>query len=140
MYGRMPGVSYPDYRHARLIVVWGANPSTSGIHLVPHIRAAMDAGAALVVIDPRRTNLVKRADIHLQVRPGPDVAVAMSIHRFLFENGFEDEEFLTTHTRGAISSERTSPTGPSTESQRLPMSTRGSSNRWRRCTRRYRQP
>ncbi len=101
MYGRMPGVSYPDYRHARLIVVWGANPSTSGIHLVPHIRAAMDAGAALVVIDPRRTNLAKRADIHLQVRPGTDVAVAMSIHRFLFENGFEDEEFLTAHTQGA---------------------------------------
>ena len=101
MYGRMPSVSYPDYRHARLIVVWGANPSTSGIHLVPHIRAAMDAGAALVVIDPRRTNLAKRADIHLQLRPGTDVAVAMSIHRFLFENGFEDEEFLTAHTRGA---------------------------------------
>ena len=101
MYGRMPGVSYPDYRHARLIVVWGANPSTSGIHLVPYIRAAMDAGAAMVVIDPRRTNLAKRADIHLQVRPGTDVAVAMSIHRFLFENGFEDEEFLTAHTQGA---------------------------------------
>jgi anaerobic selenocysteine-containing dehydrogenase len=101
MYGRMPSVSYPDYRHARLIVIWGANPSTSGIHLVPHIRAAMDAGAALVVIDPRRTNLAKRADVHLQVRPGTDVAVAMSIHRFLFENGFEDEEFLTAHTRGA---------------------------------------
>ena len=101
MYGRMPGVSYADYRHARLIVVWGANPSTSGIHLVPHIRAAMDAGAALVVIDPRRTNLAQQADVHLQVRPGTDVAVAMSIHRFLFENGFEDERFLTAHTRGA---------------------------------------
>ncbi len=101
MYGRMPGVSYADYRHARLIVVWGANPPTSGIHLVPHIRAAIDAGAALVVIDPRRTSLAKQADVHLQVRPGTDVAVAMSIHRFLFENGFEDEEFLTAHTRGA---------------------------------------
>lgn len=101
MYGRMPGVSYADYRHARLIVVWGANPSTSGIHLVPHIRAAVEAGAALVVIDPRRTSLAKQADVHLQIRPGTDVAVALSIHRFLFENGFEDEEFLAAHTRGA---------------------------------------
>ena len=100
MYGRMPGVSYADYRHARLIVVWGANPSTSGIHLLPHIRAAMEAGAALVVIDPRRTSLAKQADIHLQVRPGTDVAVAMSMHRFLFENGFEDEQFLAAHTQG----------------------------------------
>ena len=101
MYGRMPGVSYRDYRHARLIVIWGANPSMSGIHLIPHIRAAMDAGAALVVIDPRRTHLAKQADVHLQVRPGTDVAVALSIHRFLFENGFEDEAFLAAHTRGA---------------------------------------
>ena len=100
MYGRMPGVSYQDYRQARLIVIWGANPSTSSIHLVPHIRAAIQAGAALVVIDPRRTNLAKQADIHLQVRPGTDVAVALAMHRFLFENGFEDEAFLAGHTRG----------------------------------------
>jgi anaerobic selenocysteine-containing dehydrogenase len=101
MYGRMPGVSYVDYRHARLIVVWGANPSTSGIHLVPHIRAATDAGAALVVIDPRRTSLTNKAAIHLQIRPGTDVAVTMSIHRFLFENGFKDENSRADYTRGA---------------------------------------
>ena len=100
MYGRMPGVSYRDYREARLIVIWGANPSASGIHLVPHIRAAIEAGAALVVIDPRRTNLAKQAAIHLQVRPGTDVAVAMAIHRFLFENGFADEDFLAAHASG----------------------------------------
>ncbi|MDP7481128.1 MAG: molybdopterin-dependent oxidoreductase, partial [Vicinamibacterales bacterium] len=38
LYGRMSGVTYPDYQHARLIVVWGANPSSSGVHLVPHIK------------------------------------------------------------------------------------------------------
>ena len=100
MYGRMPGVSYVDYQHARLIIIWGANPPSSGIHLLPHIRAAVEAGAALVVIDPRRTSLAKQADIHLQVRPGTDVAVALAMHRFLFENGFEDEAFLNEHTHG----------------------------------------
>ena len=98
LYGRMPGVSYDDYRHARLIVVWGANPSTSGFHLVPHIDAAIHDGAALIVIDPRRTALAKKADIHLAVRPGTDVVVALAIHRFLFENGFADTSFLETHT------------------------------------------
>ena len=101
LYGKMPGVAYPDYEHARLIVIWGANPSTSGIHLVPHVRTATKNGAALVVIDPRRTPLAKQADIHLAVRPGTDVAVALSIHRFLFEHGFADEAFLEAHTRGA---------------------------------------
>ncbi len=53
MYGKMAGVAYDDYAHARLIVVWGCNPSASGIHLVPHIKQAQKDGARLVVIDPR---------------------------------------------------------------------------------------
>ena len=101
LYGGMPGVAYQDYRHARLIVVWGANPSTSAMHLAPHIRAAQRAGAALVVIDPRRTTLAKQADIHLPVRPGTDVAVAVALHRFLFEQELADDRFLAEHTRGA---------------------------------------
>ena len=101
LYGRMAGVAYEDYRHARLIVIWGANPSTSGFHLVPHVREAARDGATVVVIDPRRTPLAKRADIHLAVRPGTDVVVALAIHRFLFEHGFADETFLTEWTHHA---------------------------------------
>lgn len=101
LYGRMPGVSYDDYRHANLIMIWGANPSTSGSHLIPHIRTAVRNGTALIVIDPRRTSLAKAADIHLAVRPGTDVVVALAIHRFLFEHGFTDTSFLDTHTHHA---------------------------------------
>ena len=100
LYGKMPGVTYPDYCHAKLIVLWGANPSSSGIHLVPHIKAAQEAGAALVVVDPRRTNLARRADLHLAVKPGADVVVALSIHRYLFEHGLADEQFLAEHAKG----------------------------------------
>jgi anaerobic selenocysteine-containing dehydrogenase len=101
LYGKMPGVTYPDYQHARLIVVWGANPSGSGIHLVPHIKAAQKAGAALVVLDPRRTNLARQADIHLALKPGTDVVVALAIHRYLFERDLADTQFLADHTHGA---------------------------------------
>ncbi len=101
LYGKMPGVTYQDYRYARLIIVWGANPSSSGIHLVPHIKAAQDAGAALVVVDPRRTNLAKQADVHLALKPGTDVVVALALHRFLFEQGLADQEFLAEHAHGA---------------------------------------
>ncbi|MFL2433879.1 MAG: molybdopterin-dependent oxidoreductase [Vicinamibacterales bacterium] len=101
LYGRMPGVSYDDYQHANLIMIWGANPSTSAPHLVPHIRSATRSGTALIVIDPRRTSLAKEADIHLAVRPGTDVVVALAIHRFLFENGFADTAFLNAHTHHA---------------------------------------
>jgi anaerobic selenocysteine-containing dehydrogenase len=91
LYGKMPTVSYVDYPHARLIVLWGVNPSASGIHLVPYVREAQRAGARLVVIDPRTTTLARHADIHIAPRPGTDLPLALAIHNFLFEHGFADE-------------------------------------------------
>ena len=101
LYGKMPSVSYEDFVHARLLVLWGVNPSVSGIHLVPYVREAQRHGARLVVIDPRRTPLARLADLHLPVRPGTDVAVALAVHRHLFEQGAADRRFLDAHTRGA---------------------------------------
>src|SRR5438876_8735506 len=101
LYGKMPSVTYQDYPEARLIILWGVNPSASGIHLVPYVRQAQKRGATLVVIDPRTTPLARSADVHLAVKPGTDVAVALAIHRFLFTNGFADEAFLRNHTHGA---------------------------------------
>ena len=101
LYGKMPGVAYLDYPHARLIVLWGVNPSASGIHLVPFVREAQRAGARLVVIDPRTTTLARQADIHLAPHPGTDLPLALAVHRFLFESGAADEAFLRASTTGA---------------------------------------
>ncbi len=101
MYGKMPCVTYEDYPEARLIILWGVNPSTSGIHLVPYVRQAQKQGAQLVVIDPRATPLARQADLHLAPKPGTDVAIALSIHRHLFEEGLADTRFLAEHTKGA---------------------------------------
>jgi anaerobic selenocysteine-containing dehydrogenase len=100
LYGRMAGVALDDYAHAKLIVLWGFNPLASGIHLVPPIQAATRAGAKLVVVDPRRTRLAARADLHLAIRPGSDLAVALSIIRWLFEAGRADAAFLEEHATG----------------------------------------
>jgi anaerobic selenocysteine-containing dehydrogenase len=101
MYGKMASVTYQDYPDAKLIILWGVNPSTSGIHLVPYVREAQSRGAKLIVIDPRNTQLARAADVHLPVKPGSDVAVALAMHRYLFTNGLADEAFLHDHTRGA---------------------------------------
>jgi anaerobic selenocysteine-containing dehydrogenase len=101
LYGKMPSVTYQDYPAASLLMLWGVNPSVSGIHLVPYVREAQKNGATLVVIDPRATPLARAADIHLAVRPGTDVAVALAIHRHLFETGAADQTFLAAHTKGA---------------------------------------
>src|SRR5687768_11765009 len=100
LYGKMPSVTYEDVPEARLILLWGMNPSSSGIHLVPYIREAQRRGAQLVVIDPVTTPLARQADVHLAVKPGTDLPVALSIHRYLFEHGFADEAFLAAHARG----------------------------------------
>jgi anaerobic selenocysteine-containing dehydrogenase len=101
LYGKMPSVTYEDFPEARLILVWGCNPSASGIHLVPYIREAQKRGARLVVVDPRTTALAKHADVHLAVRPGTDLPVALAIHRHLFEGGYANQAFLDAHTHGA---------------------------------------
>jgi anaerobic selenocysteine-containing dehydrogenase len=101
LYGKMPTVVYQDYPHAKLIILWGVNPSASGIHLVPFVKEAQASGATLVVIDPRTTSLAKQADLHLAVRPGTDLPVALALHRVLFEEGHADRGFLDAHTHGA---------------------------------------
>lgn len=100
LYGKMAGVSYEDYPDAKLIVLWGVNPSASSIHLVPHVRAAQRRGARLIVVDPRRTPLAKHADLHLAIRPGTDVVAALAIHRHLFETGAANLDFLAEHADG----------------------------------------
>ena len=101
LYGKMASVTYQDYPEAALIILWGVNPSTSGIHLVPYVREAQKRGAKLLVIDPRSTPLARSADLHLPVKPGTDVAVALAIHRYLFANGYVAEAFLHQHAKGA---------------------------------------
>ena len=49
LYGKMPSVTYQDYPEAKLIILWGVNPSASGIHLIPYVREAQKRGAKLVV-------------------------------------------------------------------------------------------
>lgn len=100
LYGKMASVTYEDYVHAQAIVLWGVNPSASGIHMIPYVRQAQKAGAKLVVVDPRTTPLARSADVHLAVRPGTDLAVALAIHRYLFTSGKADTAFLAAHAVG----------------------------------------
>ena len=99
LYGKFAGVAYEDYPLARLIVLWGVNPAVTGIHLAPFIRQAQANGSKLVVVDPRRTPLARQADLHLAVKPGTDLVVALSVIRWLFESNRADLDFLQTHTR-----------------------------------------
>jgi anaerobic selenocysteine-containing dehydrogenase len=101
MYGRMPGVAFADYVHARTIVIWGANPSDSNTHLVPFVNEARHRGARLVVIDPRRTPLASNADLHLAVWPGSDLLVALWLIGEIERRGKVAWTFLDAHAKNA---------------------------------------
>ena len=100
LYGVMPGVALEDFEHAKLIILWGVNPSATSIHLVPIIERARAHGAKLVVVDPRKTPLARRADLHLAVRPGADLPVALAIIHTLFARGHANREFLAQYATG----------------------------------------
>ena len=99
MYGKMPGVAFEDYAHAKCVIVWGANPRVSNIHLVPHLRRAKERGAFVAVVDPVRNLSSKEVDLHLAVRPGTDVVVALALIGVLNEAGRLDHAFLERYAK-----------------------------------------
>ena len=100
LYGKMAGVAYEDYPQAKTIILWGVNPQATGIHLVPFLKTAQQQGARLIVIDPRRTPLARQADLHLPIRPGTDVVLALSMIRECFATGRAAGDFLRDHATG----------------------------------------
>jgi anaerobic selenocysteine-containing dehydrogenase len=100
MYGKMPGVAFEDFVHAKCIVIWGANPKASNIHLIPFLREAKQRGAFVAVVDPVRNLTAREADLHLPVLPGADLPVALSMIRLWREWKCFDETFLVEHAVG----------------------------------------
>ncbi len=101
MYGKMPGVAPEDYVHAKTIIVWGANPKASQIHLMPYLQEARRRGAFVVTIDPRQALASKQVDLQLSILPGTDVVVALAIIGELAKLGAIDHAFLDAHATGA---------------------------------------
>ena len=84
-FGMVDSNAVEDLDNARLIIVWGKNPHTSGVHLLPRLKAAKAAGTKVIAIDPMHTRMAGLADEFIQVRPGADYAIAMACIRRLFE-------------------------------------------------------
>jgi anaerobic selenocysteine-containing dehydrogenase len=89
-----------DIVHADLVVVWGANPTISNTHLPPLIEQAATRGARVVVIDPRRTAMAKRSDLHLALRPCTDVVLALAVANYWVRHDILDRAFLAQHADG----------------------------------------
>lgn len=81
------------------VLIWGANPSHSGPHSHKHWFAA--SKAKKIVVDPLRTNTALAADIHLQLYPGTDAALAYSLLHVMQREGLFNDNFISLHTVGS---------------------------------------
>ena len=92
--------SLADIERADLLMVVGANVTEAHPVTGARIREAVLAGARLIVVDPRRTELAALADHHLQLRPGSNVPLFNALACVLVEEGLLDRRFIADRVSG----------------------------------------
>jgi formate dehydrogenase major subunit len=84
--------------HCDVMVVIGANPTDGHPVFASHMKRRLRAGSRLIVIDPRRIDLVRtphvQADHHLALRPGTNVAVLTAMAHVVVTEGLVDERYV----------------------------------------------
>ncbi|MEM6554748.1 MAG: molybdopterin-dependent oxidoreductase [Pseudomonadota bacterium] len=96
------GYRHPEWDGLMLV---GTNPIISmngglGMNPAKNLHAALKRGMKLIVIDPRVTDVAKKAHIHLQCRPGCDAAILACIARQIIEEDLYDKAFLREEVEG----------------------------------------
>jgi formate dehydrogenase major subunit len=92
--------SIADLERADCLLVIGSDTTENHPIIGARILAAKERGARLLVVDPRRTRLACAADVHLRIRLGTDIPLLNGMVRLIFENGWEDAEFLAERCEG----------------------------------------
>ncbi len=99
-YGAMTN-SYNDIHNSRAMLLIGSNPAEAHpVSLLHILRAKERNNAPLIVCDPRFTRTAAHADEYVRFRPGTDVALIWGILWHIFENGWEDKEYIRTRVWG----------------------------------------
>ncbi len=99
-YGAMTN-SYNDMHNSKAMILVGSNPAEAHPVAVQHILKAKEQNnAALIVCDPRFTRTAAHATEYVRIRPGTDVALIWGILWHIFENGWEDKEYIRQRVWG----------------------------------------
>jgi formate dehydrogenase major subunit len=99
-YGAMTN-SYNDIRNARTIMIMGGNPAEAHPVSLQHILEGKELNRAnMIVIDPRMTRTAAHATEYVRVRPGTHIATIYGMLWHIFQNGWEDKEFIRQRVYG----------------------------------------
>jgi anaerobic selenocysteine-containing dehydrogenase len=103
MFGDQNLHSHPDLHETDMLLLVGWNPMMS--HHTPQARRVLtkfskDPGKLLVVVDPRRSETAKIADIHLPIRPGTDALFYQAMISIILNEGWHNQDYIEKHIRG----------------------------------------
>lgn len=93
--------SYNDTRNARTMIVMGGNPAEAHPISMQHMLSGKEQNRAnMIVIDPRFTRTAAHATEYVRIRPGTDIPVIWGLLWHIFDNGWEDKDFIASRVFG----------------------------------------
>ncbi|MDA1118819.1 MAG: molybdopterin oxidoreductase family protein [Proteobacteria bacterium] len=98
--GGSVGMDPERFDEAKLILLWGANPVVSNLHLWSRVQEAMRRGAKVVAIDPYRSLSAEKCTQHLALLPGSDGALALGMMHVLIAENLIDRDYIARYTLG----------------------------------------
>jgi anaerobic selenocysteine-containing dehydrogenase len=94
------GMDPERFDEARLILLWGANPIVSNLHLWSRVQAAKRRGAKVIAVDPYRSLSAEKCTQHVALMPGSDGALALGMMHVLICENLLDEDYIERYTLG----------------------------------------
>src|SRR4051812_37295199 len=98
--GGSVGMDPERFDEAKLIVLWGANPVVSNLHLWSRVQEAKRRGAKVVAIDPYRSLSAEKCTQHIALLPGTDGALALAMMHVLIAENLLDRDYIAQYTLG----------------------------------------
>ena len=98
--GGSVGMDPERFDEAQLILLWGANPVVSNLHLWSRVQEAKRRGAKVIAIDPYRSLSADKCTQHVALLPGTDGALALALMHVLIADDLLDRDYIARHTLG----------------------------------------
>src|SRR6185295_18489607 len=98
--GGSVGMDPERFDEAKLIILWGANPIVSNLHLWSRVQEAKRRGAKVIAIDPYRGLSAEKCTQHVALLPGTDGALALAMMHVLVGEDLLDHDYIAKYTLG----------------------------------------
>jgi anaerobic selenocysteine-containing dehydrogenase len=98
--GGSVGMDPERFDEAKLIILWGANPIVSNLHLWSRVQEAKRRGAKVIAIDPYRSLSAEKCTQHVALLPGTDGALALAMMHVLIAEDLIDRDYIAKCTLG----------------------------------------